>query len=71
MSAPVPSYLPAPPLKAPIAQQLHIDRTYADFGQFLHGLIATGLRENTPLSAQFLVSELTSRPAPHRRREGV
>jgi hypothetical protein len=63
--------LPAPPLKAPIAQQLHIDRTYADFGQFLHGLIATGLRENTPLSAQFLVSELTSRPAPHRRREGV
>jgi hypothetical protein len=63
--------MPAPPLKAPIAQQLHIVRTYTDLGQFLHGLIATGLRENTPLSAQFLVSELTSRPAPHRRREGV
>jgi hypothetical protein len=37
--------------KAPIAQQLDIVRTCTDFGQFLHGLTATGLGENTPVSA--------------------
>ena len=51
MSSPVRSYDASATLKAPIAQQLHIVRTYTDLGQFLHGLIATGLRENTPLSA--------------------